>query len=133
MSEEDSLVSPSSSLFLTPRQVQRDASIVNLSEMEMRSHRSPPHYGSIKQDLIASRSEQGLLVNITSGVVAFLLSSTLAVSCASVIVGHGTPMDQYIAHFIDMNFLGTAILCLVLAFKSSAPWSLGAIDVFVYV
>ncbi|KAJ0404803.1 hypothetical protein P43SY_003479 [Pythium insidiosum] len=72
-----------------------------------------------------------VLVNLTSGVIAFLLSSTLAVSCASVIVGHGTPLSLYIAHFIDMNFLGTAVLSVVLAWQSCAPWTLGAIDVFV--
>lgn len=71
------------------------------------------------------------LVNLTSGVIAFLLSSTLTVSCASVIVGHGTPLATVIAHFIDMNLLGTAILSLVLAWQSQAPWTLGAIDVFV--
>ncbi|KAF1332812.1 Sulfate permease, partial [Globisporangium splendens] len=72
-----------------------------------------------------------ILVNLTSGVIAFLLSSTLTVSCASVIVGHGTPLATVIAHFIDMNLLGTAILSLVLAWQSQAPWTLGAIDVFV--
>lgn len=72
-----------------------------------------------------------VLVNLTSGVIAFLLSSTLTVSCASVIVGHGTPLATVIAHFIDMNLLGTAILSLVLAWQSQAPWTLGAIDVFV--
>ncbi|DBA05312.1 TPA: hypothetical protein N0F65_007474 [Lagenidium giganteum] len=71
------------------------------------------------------------MVDLTSGTIAFLLSSTLAVSCASVIVGHGTPLSEYIAHFIDMNFLGTAILSIVLAWQSGAPWTLGAIDVFV--
>lgn len=71
------------------------------------------------------------LVNLTSGVIAFLLSSTLTVSCASVIVGHGTPLATVIAHFIDMNLLGTAVLSLVLAWQSQAPWTLGAIDVFV--
>lgn len=73
------------------------------------------------------------LVNLTSGVIAFLLSSTLAVSCASVVVGHGTPLATVIADFIDMNLLGTAVLCVVLAWKSRAPWTLGSIDVFVYV
>ncbi|TMW65570.1 hypothetical protein Poli38472_008212 [Pythium oligandrum] len=72
-----------------------------------------------------------VLVNLTSGVIAFLLSSTLAVSCASVIVGHGSPLAPHIAHFIDMNFLGTAVLSVVLAWQSQAPWTLGAIDVFV--
>jgi hypothetical protein len=74
-----------------------------------------------------------VMVNFTSGVIAFLLSSTLAVSCASVIVGHGTPLSSVIADFIDMNLLGTAVLCVVLAWKSRAPWTLGSIDVFVYV
>jgi hypothetical protein len=50
-----------------------------------------------------------------------------------VVVGHGTHLAPFIAHFIDMNFLGTAVLCVVLAWKSRAPWTLGAIDVFVYV
>ncbi|RLN15139.1 hypothetical protein BBJ28_00006534 [Nothophytophthora sp. Chile5] len=72
-----------------------------------------------------------VLVNGTSGVIAFLLSSTLAVSCASVLVGHGTPLSTVIAHFIDMNLLGTAVLCIVLAWQSRAPWTLGSIDVFV--
>ncbi|KAE8894679.1 hypothetical protein PF005_g8369 [Phytophthora fragariae] len=72
-----------------------------------------------------------VLVNGTSGVIAFLLSSTLAVSCASVVVGHGTPLASVIAHFIDMNLLGTAVLSIVLAWQSCAPWTLGAIDVFV--
>ncbi|EGZ19673.1 hypothetical protein PHYSODRAFT_495964 [Phytophthora sojae] len=72
-----------------------------------------------------------VLVNGTSGVIAFLLSSTLAVSCASVLVGHGTPLASVIAHFIDMNLLGTAVLSVVLAWQSCAPWTLGAIDVFV--
>ncbi|GMF57672.1 unnamed protein product [Phytophthora fragariaefolia] len=71
------------------------------------------------------------LVNGTSGVIAFLLSSTLAVSCASVLVGHGTPLASVIAHFIDMNLLGTAVLSIVLAWQSCAPWTLGSIDVFV--
>lgn len=82
------------------------------------------------------RVQNGLttvMVNFTSGVIAFLLSSTLAVSCASVIVGHGTPLASVIADFIDMNLLGTAVLCVVLAWKSQAPWTLGSIDVFVYV
>ncbi|GMF11122.1 unnamed protein product [Phytophthora lilii] len=72
-----------------------------------------------------------VLVNGTSGVIAFLLSSTLAVSCASVLVGHGTPLATVIAHFIDMNLLGTAVLSTVLAWQSCAPWTLGSIDVFV--
>ncbi|KAL4157109.1 hypothetical protein PRNP1_006134 [Phytophthora ramorum] len=72
-----------------------------------------------------------VLVNGTSGVIAFLLSSTLAVSCASVLVGHGTPLSSVIAHFIDMNLLGTAVLSIVLAWQSCAPWTLGSIDVFV--
>ncbi|KAG1691603.1 hypothetical protein DVH05_026766 [Phytophthora capsici] len=72
-----------------------------------------------------------VLVNLTSGVIAFLLSSTLAVSCASVLVGHGTPLATVIARFIDMNLLGTAMLSIVLAWQSCAPWTLGAIDVFV--
>ncbi|KAF4046350.1 Sulfate permease family [Phytophthora infestans] len=72
-----------------------------------------------------------VVVNGTSGVIAFLLSSTLAVSCASVVVGHGTPLATVIAHFIDINLLGTAILSVVLAWQSCAPWTLGAIDVFV--
>ncbi|KAF1779524.1 SLC26A/SulP transporter domain [Phytophthora cactorum] len=65
-----------------------------------------------------------VVVNGTSGVIAFLLSSTLAVSCASVVVGHGTPLASVIAHFIDINLLGTAVLSVVLAWQS-------AIDVFV--
>lgn len=73
------------------------------------------------------------LVNGTSGVIAFLLASTLTVSCASVVVGHATPLSTVIAKFIDMNLLGTAVLSLVLAWQSEAPWTLGAIDVFVYV
>ncbi|KAF1783916.1 SLC26A/SulP transporter domain [Phytophthora cactorum] len=72
-----------------------------------------------------------VVVNGTSGVIAFLLSSTLAVSCASVVVGHGTPLASVIAHFIDINLLGTAVLSVVLAWQSCAPWTLGAIDVFV--
>jgi SulP family sulfate permease len=72
-----------------------------------------------------------ILVNGTSGVIAFLLSSTLAVSCASVLVGHGTPLASVIARFIDMNLLGTAVLSVVLAWQSCAPWTLGSIDVFV--
>uniref|UniRef100_M4BTM0 STAS domain-containing protein n=1 Tax=Hyaloperonospora arabidopsidis (strain Emoy2) TaxID=559515 RepID=M4BTM0_HYAAE len=72
-----------------------------------------------------------ILVNGTSGVIAFLLSSTLAVSCASVVVGHGTPLSSVIAPFIDMNLLGTAVLSVVLAWQSRAPWTLGSIDVFV--
>ncbi|KAL3665595.1 hypothetical protein V7S43_009629 [Phytophthora oleae] len=99
------------------------------------------------QDNFNSRSENGptpefdaqqlkakfleALVNGTSGVIAFLLSSTLAVSCASVLVGHGTPLASVIAHFIDMNLLGTAVLSIVLAWQSCAPWTLGSIDVFV--
>ncbi|TYZ53386.1 hypothetical protein PybrP1_003440, partial [[Pythium] brassicae (nom. inval.)] len=71
------------------------------------------------------------LVNGTSGVIAFLLASTLTVSCASVVVGHATPLSAVIAKFIDMNLLGTAVLSLVLAWQSEAPWTLGAIDVFV--
>ncbi|KAL4172675.1 hypothetical protein KRP22_007838 [Phytophthora ramorum] len=59
-----------------------------------------------------------VLVNGTSGVIAFLLSSTLAVSCASVLVGHGTPLSSVIAHFIDMNLLGTAVLSIVLAWQA---------------
>lgn len=74
-----------------------------------------------------------VLVNVTSGVIAFLLASTLTVSCASVVVGHATPLATVIAKFIDMNLLGTALLSLVLAWQSEAPWTLGAIDVFVYV
>lgn len=80
-----------------------------------------------------SRRALNVLVNLTSGVIAFLLSSTLAVSCGSVLVGHATPLSVYGAHFIDMNLLGTAVLCVVLAWQSQAPWTLGAIDVFVYV
>ncbi|CAI5721827.1 unnamed protein product [Hyaloperonospora brassicae] len=72
-----------------------------------------------------------VLVNGTSGVIAFLLSSTLAVSCASVVVGHGTPLASVIAPFIDMNLLGTAVLSVVLAWQSRAPYTLGSIDVFV--
>ncbi|CEG36581.1 cyclic nucleotide-binding protein [Plasmopara halstedii] len=72
-----------------------------------------------------------IVVNGTSGVIAFLLSSTLAVSCASVLVGHGTPLSTVIAHFIDINLLGTAVLSVILAWQSCAPWTLGAIDVFV--
>lgn len=72
-----------------------------------------------------------IVVNGTSGVIAFLLSSTLAVSCASVVVGHGTALSTVIAHYIDMNLLGTAVLSVVLAWQSRAPWTLGAIDVFV--
>lgn len=88
---------------------------------------------SLADDGRATCKEKTLeaLVNLTSGVIAFLLSSTLTVSCASVIVGHGTPLATVIAHFIDMNLLGTAILSLVLAWQSQAPWTLGAIDVFV--
>lgn len=78
-----------------------------------------------------SRRALNVLVNLTSGVIAFLLSSTLAVSCGSVLVGHATPLSIYGAHFIDMNLLGTAVLCIVLAWQSQAPWTLGAIDVFV--
>lgn len=81
----------------------------------------------------AKRIALTAMVNFTSGVIAFLLSSTLAVSCASVIVGHGTPLATVIADFIDMNLLGTAVLCVVLAWFSQAPWTLGAMDVFVYV
>ncbi|CAH0482466.1 unnamed protein product [Peronospora belbahrii] len=72
-----------------------------------------------------------IIVNGTSGIIAFLLSSTLAVSCASVLVGHGTPLSSVIARFIDMNLLGTAILSIVLAWQSQAPYTLGSIDVFV--
>jgi hypothetical protein len=72
-----------------------------------------------------------VFVNFTSGLIAFLLSSTIAVSCASVVVGHGTPLSQYSSNFIDMNFLGSAVLSIGLAWKSYAPWTLGAIDVFV--
>lgn len=79
------------------------------------------------------RAVMTTMVNLTSGVIAFLLSSTLAVSCASVVVGHGTPLATVIADFIDQNLLGTAVMCVVLAWQSQAPWTLGAIDVFVYV
>lgn len=72
-----------------------------------------------------------LLVNFTSGVIAFLLSATLAVSCASVVVGHNTLLSTCLAHFIDINLLSTAVFCTVLAWKSQAPWTLGSIDVFV--
>ncbi|KAI9906666.1 hypothetical protein PsorP6_003062 [Peronosclerospora sorghi] len=72
-----------------------------------------------------------IVVNGTSGLIAFLLSSTLAVSCASVFVGHGTPLAPVLARFIDINLLGTAILSIVLAWQSRAPWTLGSIDVFV--
>jgi hypothetical protein len=74
---------------------------------------------------------QKILVNLASGLMAFLLSSTLAVSCAAVIVGHGTPLSSVVANFIDMNILGTSILSIVLAWRSRAPWSLGQVDVFV--
>ncbi|OWZ08017.1 Sulfate Permease [Phytophthora megakarya] len=90
-----------------------------------RSNSRPGQYGAFKALLLE------VLVNGTSGVIAFLLSSTLAVSCASVIVGHGTPLATVIARFIDMNLLGTAVLSIVLAWQSCAPWTLGAIDVFV--
>ncbi|CAI5720272.1 unnamed protein product [Peronospora destructor] len=72
-----------------------------------------------------------VLVNGTSGIIACLLSSTLAVSCASVLVGHETQLASVIARFIDMNLLGTAILSIGLAWQSRAPWTLGSIDVFV--
>ncbi|TDH71318.1 hypothetical protein CCR75_005741 [Bremia lactucae] len=91
--------------------------------------------GDLASSALNTRQFQSILldlvVNVTSGVIAFLLSSTLAVSCASVVVGHGTPLASVIAHFIDINLLGTAILSVVLAWQSSAPWTLGAIDVFV--
>lgn len=69
--------------------------------------------------------------DLIAGVIAFLLSATIAVSCASVVVGHGTELSGYISHIIDMNFLGTALLCLFLAYQSTAPYVVGAIDVFV--
>ena len=72
-------------------------------------------------------------LDCTAGVLAFLLSSTIAVSCATVVTGHGTPLSDYVSHFIDMNFLGTALLTLFLAWQITAPWVLGGIDVFVYV
>jgi len=72
-----------------------------------------------------------IAINFASGFIAFLLSATIAVSCASVVVGHGTPLSHYVSQVIDMNFLGTSIVCIILAFKSTAPWTLGSIDVFV--
>jgi hypothetical protein len=74
---------------------------------------------------------KGLLVDCIAGVIAFLLSSTIAISCATVITGHGSPLSAYVSNLIDMNFLGTAVLCLFLAWKSSSPWVLGTTDVFV--
>ncbi|EEY56793.1 Sulfate Permease (SulP) Family [Phytophthora infestans T30-4] len=107
------------------RSVQDAAKHGLLLSSQSRSTSRPGQYGAVKSLLL------DVVVNGTSGVIAFLLSSTLAVSCASVVVGHGTPLATVIAHFIDINLLGTAILSVVLAWQSCAPWTLGAIDVFV--
>ncbi len=73
------------------------------------------------------------MTDCAGGVLIFLMTSTTAVSCASVITGHSKPLTDYVSDFISMNFLGTAILCIVLAGFSSTPWIVGSMDAFMYV
>ena len=107
-----------------------------------RTHTEPMEaYGTYNNNTNKENNENGdssipfssIVLTCTAGFVSFLLSSTIAVSCASVVVGHGTPLSIHVSHLIDMNFLGSAILCFFLAAQSTAPHALGAIDVFVYV
>ncbi|KAF0699651.1 Aste57867_9796 [Aphanomyces stellatus] len=65
-----------------------------------------------------------------SGVVGFLLSSTLAVSCATVIAGTVSPLQHGLAALIDMHLLGTTLVSVVLVFASQAPYAVGAVDIF---
>ncbi|RHY41960.1 hypothetical protein DYB34_012426 [Aphanomyces astaci] len=60
-----------------------------------------------------TRVVNDVVVNCLSGVIAFMLTSTIAVSTASVLVGTGTPLSAYVANAIDMHLLGTALMCFV--------------------
>ncbi|ETW06914.1 hypothetical protein H310_03029 [Aphanomyces invadans] len=75
-----------------------------------------------------SRVVNGVGVNCLSGGIAFMLTSTIAVSTASVLVGTATPLSAYVANAIDMHLLGTAIMCLFLSWQSTVPYAMGAID-----
>ncbi|KAH9109351.1 hypothetical protein LEN26_001587 [Aphanomyces euteiches] len=67
-------------------------------------------------------------INCLSGVIAFMLTSTIAVSTANVLVGTSGPLSAYVANAIDMHLLGTALMCVFLSWRSSVPYAMGAID-----
>ncbi|KAF0689665.1 Aste57867_18902 [Aphanomyces stellatus] len=70
--------------------------------------------------------------NVLSGLIAFMLTSTIAVSTAQVLVGSSGPLSEYVANVIDMHLLGTAAMCLYLSWQSTVPYAMGAIDASVY-
>ena len=46
-----------------------------------------------------------IFVNLIAGFIGFLLSSTIAVSCATVVFGHSNDLSNYVSNLIIMNFL----------------------------
>ncbi|OQR94830.1 Sulfate Permease (SulP) Family [Achlya hypogyna] len=95
-----------------------------------------PSYGTLspRAESPSARDRSRLYdaaLNVLAGAVVFLLSSTMAVSCASVVVGRDPALGAYLANVIDMNLLGTAIMGLFMCWRSHAPWAMAAIDVSV--
>ncbi|KDO28416.1 hypothetical protein SPRG_06653 [Saprolegnia parasitica CBS 223.65] len=91
-----------------------------------------PSYGTLSPTAATPATEKRMRevgLNVLAGVVVFLLSSTIAVSCASVVVGHSGPLSMHLAKVIDMHLLGTCLMCLYMCWKSHAPWAMAAIDV----